>query len=77
MTSLIKVGAVAYISQKALRCFGKKDYADVIAFCGWICVGIELYSLGLSIYAAITGSEIFSLVEGINNILDKIITFFS
>ena len=40
MMELIKLGTAAYISQKALKCFGKKDYADIIAFCGWSAVGI-------------------------------------
>lgn len=75
MIILIKIGAVSYISQKALRCLGKKDYADIIAFCGWLCVGIQLYNFGIAIYTTITGSALFSLVESIGNIIDKIIGF--
>lgn len=63
MMELIKLSTVAYISQKALKCFGKKDYADIIAFCGWSAVGIELYNIIITICTAITKSEIFSLIQ--------------
>lgn len=63
MIELIKVATVGYISQKALRCFAKKDYADVIAFCTWCAVGIELYNIIITVYIAITKSEIFSLLQ--------------
>ena len=63
MMELIKLGTATYISQKALKCFGKKDYADIIAFCGWSAVGIELYNIIITICTAITKSEIFSLIQ--------------
>jgi len=59
-----------------LRCFGKKDYADIISFCGCCAVGIELYGVIMSIYAAVTTSEIALLVNGVGNIIHKIIIFF-
>lgn len=30
MVEVIKTGAIGYICYKALCCFGKKDYADII-----------------------------------------------
>ncbi len=71
MISLIKVATVGYISQKALRCFSKKDYADIIAFCTWCSVGLELYNIIINIYSAIIESELFTLFNSIINILNK------
>ena len=34
---IMKVGLVTLISQKALKALGKKDYSDIIKFCG-ICL---------------------------------------
>ena len=72
MMELIKLGTAAYISQKALKCFGKRDYADIIAFCGWCAVGIELYNIIINIYSAITRSELFTLFNSILNAFEKI-----
>lgn len=35
----LKIAAIGYISQKGMRCFGKIDYADIIAFFTWCSVG--------------------------------------
>ena len=72
MIGLIKVATVGYISQKALKCFGKRDYADVIAFCTWCAVGLEVYNIIINIYSAITGSELFNLFNSIINAFEKI-----
>lgn len=71
MIGLIKVATVGYISQKALRCFAKNDYADIIAFCTWCAVGIEMYNIIISIYSKITGSELFALFNSILNAIEK------
>jgi len=39
MIEIIKTGTVSYICYKSLTCFGKKDYADVIAFISVLYIG--------------------------------------
>lgn len=39
---ILSLGATGFIGQKALRCFGKKDYADIISFVTWCFVGVQL-----------------------------------
>ncbi|MGL5767643.1 MAG: hypothetical protein ACRCX8_18575 [Sarcina sp.] len=41
----LRIGATGFVGQKALRCFGKKDYADVISFVTWCLVGVQLVIL--------------------------------
>ncbi|WP_305153826.1 hypothetical protein [uncultured Clostridium sp.] len=67
MIELIKVGAVAYIAQKALKCFGKRDFADIIAFCGWCSIGVTLIQLILNVLDGITNSEIVKLITYFSN----------
>ena len=67
LIEIIKVGSVAYISQKALKSFGKKDYADIITFVGWCAIGANVMQLFIGIGEAISNSEIAKLINGINN----------
>ena len=39
---IMKVGLVTLISQKALKALGKKDYSDIIKFCGICLIALEL-----------------------------------
>lgn len=72
LIQIIKVGSVSYISQKALKSFGKKDYADVVAFVGWCGIGANVMQLFLNIGDAIANSEIVKLVNNINSAAEKV-----
>ena len=39
---IMKVGLITLISQKALKALGKKDYSDIIKFCGICLIALEL-----------------------------------
>ena len=39
---IMKVGLITLISQKALKSLGKKDYSDIIKFCGICLITLEL-----------------------------------
>lgn len=39
MIEIIKASAVGFICCKSLKCFGKKDYSEIIAFVTWLYVG--------------------------------------
>lgn len=45
--NIIKRGSVSFVAQKAFRCLGKKDYADIVAFAGIVSVSAEIISLAL------------------------------
>ena len=38
---IMKVGLITLISQKALKALGKKDYSDIIKFCGICLIALE------------------------------------
>ena len=40
---MLQIGATGFIGQKALRCFGKRDYADVISFVTWCFIGVNVF----------------------------------
>ena len=42
IAEIIKIGLVTLISQKALKALGKKDYSDIIKFCGICLIALEL-----------------------------------
>lgn len=65
MISIIKVGTVSFICGKALKCFGKQDYADIIYMCGWLGVGANICILFMQMYASVMGSEIVQLIQKI------------
>lgn len=44
MVEIIKTCSIGLVSYKALKCFGKKDYADIIAFCTILYVGVMIIS---------------------------------
>ena len=39
---IMRVGLITLISQKALKALGKKDYSDIIKFCGICLIALEL-----------------------------------
>lgn len=39
---IMKVGLITLISQKALKALGKKDYSDIIKFCGICLIALQL-----------------------------------
>ena len=65
MVELLKTGVVGYICYKALKCFGKQDYADVIALVVWIYIGVLiLFQIG-SWYDSFMNCELIKLFERI------------
>lgn len=62
---IIKIGSVAYISQKALKVIGEKDMAGIIAFCGWCGIGANICSLFILMYNSIMDSALVKLLEKI------------
>lgn len=63
--TIIKLGTVSFVCGKALKCFGKKDYADIIYMCGWLGVGTQVCMLFMEMYSAFMSSEIVQLVQKI------------
>lgn len=43
MIEIIKIGAVGFLCSKSLKCFGKKEYSDVIGFMCFLYVGVIIY----------------------------------
>ena len=65
MIELLKTGVVGYICYKALKCFGKQDYADVIALLVWVYIGfLFCFQIG-SWYDSFMNSELIQLIERI------------
>ena len=62
---LLKTGVVGYICYEALKCFGKQDYADVIALLVWVYIGfLFCFQIG-SWYDSFMNSELIQLIERI------------
>ena len=65
MVELLKTGVVGYICYKALKCFGKQDYADVIALLDWVYIGFLFCFQIDSWYNSFMNSELIQLLERI------------
>ncbi|MCY6957981.1 hypothetical protein [Clostridium brassicae] len=45
LIQIAKAGAVTLIVSKSLKCFGKRDYADIIKFSGICIMGVPVINL--------------------------------
>ncbi|NMM62077.1 hypothetical protein HBE96_05105 [Clostridium sp. P21] len=65
---IIKTGAITLVLSKAMRTFGKQDYADVIKFSGICLIGINVMQIV---------AYIIQHPPGIIKVICNIISFFS
>lgn len=69
-------GAITFISQKALKCLGKKDYADIISMTGWCLIGGSFVKFVLELSNAIVNSKIVQgtskAIDGVGNLFETI-----
>lgn len=65
---IIKTGAITLVLSKAMRTFGKQDYADVIRFSGVCLMGINVVQIV---------AYIIQHPPGIVKVIGNVISFFS
>lgn len=65
MVEIIKTCSIGLVSYKALKCFGKKDYADIVGFCSVLYAGVMIISQVGGWYDNLMNSQIVQLVEKI------------
>lgn len=65
MFEVLKTGFIGYVCYKALKCFGKQDYADVIGLLVWVYLGFIICSKLTIWYSALMNSELVKLLERI------------
>jgi hypothetical protein len=63
MIEIIKTGSVGFICYESLKCFGKKDYADVVAFCSVLATGVMVISKIGGWYDNFINSNLMQIVE--------------
>jgi NADH:ubiquinone oxidoreductase subunit 4 (subunit M) len=65
MVEIIKTASVGFICYESLKCFGKKDYADVVAFCSVLSTGVMIIGKIGGWYNGLMNSQIVQLAEKI------------
>jgi NADH:ubiquinone oxidoreductase subunit 4 (subunit M) len=65
MVEIIKTASVGFICYESLKCFGKKDYADVVAFCSVLSTGVMVVSKIGGWYDNLMNSALVQLIEKI------------
>ena len=65
---IMKVGLITLISQKALKALGKKDYSDIIKFCGICLIALEL----ICAFKATLDNPVVNTIKGICDFIKNI-----
>ena len=68
IAEIIKIGLVTLISQKALKALGKKDYSDIIKFCGICLIALEL----IYVFKATLDNPLVNTIKGICDFVKNI-----
>jgi H+/gluconate symporter-like permease len=56
LSNVIAVGSAGFIASKVFKCLGKNEFSELIMLCGWIGMGISLFTWLNGISFEITNS---------------------
>jgi hypothetical protein len=77
LSNVIAVGSAGFIGSKVFKCLGKPEYAELIMLCGWVGMGIALFTWLNGASIAISNGWVGKTISGLTNLISWLISLAS